>query len=593
MSKVPPPHVPPTRQLATAHLMKRLLRTYVRPYWGRFAAAIFMMLIGAGATAALAKLIQPVLDEVFVQRNATLLYPIGIAVFVTFVAKALSAYGEAVLINTTGQKIIGDIQKELFRHLMKADLAFFQAHPTGTLIARFTTDIALLRYAVASSLTGFGKDILSLIFLIGVMVHQDPWLSLIALVVFPSAFYPIGRLARRMRKVSGNTQAETGQFMTMLEQVFQGVRHVKAYAMEEYEAQRADKLIDRLRSLIARAGRVRSIASPIMEMMGGLAIVTVIVYGGAQVVEGTRTPGSFFSFITAVLLAYEPAKRLANLNVILQEGMAAADRVFALLDEQARITSHPGASELRVSAGEIRFQDVTFQYATQPRPALADFSLTIAPGSKVALVGASGSGKTTALNLIPRFFDVASGTITIDGQDIRTVAIDSLRANIGLVSQEVSLFDDTVRANIAYGRPSASLEEIILAAKRAAAHEFIERLPQGYDTPVGEMGDKLSGGQRQRIAIARAMLKNAPILLLDEATSALDTESERLVQSALSDLMRGRTTLVIAHRLSTIMDADLIYVLQDGQVAEQGTHASLMAQGGLYARLQKAEAQAT
>jgi len=569
--------------------MMRLMRDYMRPYWGRFAAAILMMVLGAGSTAALAKLIQPVLDEVFVQRNSTLLIPIGLAVFATFFIKAMSAYGESVLVNTTGQKIISDVQKQLFRHLVRSDLAFFQAHPTGSLIARFTTDIYQLRYAVASALTGFGKDSLSLIFLVGVMIHQDPWLSLIALVVFPAAYYPIGRLARRMRKVSANTQAETGQFMTLLEQVFLGVRHVKAYAMEDYEAKRADSLIERLRDLVVRAGRVRSIASPIMEMMGGLAIVTVIVYGGAQVVDGVRTPGAFFSFITAVLLAYEPGKRLANLNVVLQEGMAAADRVFNLLDQRAQVVSAPGAAALKVGAGEIAFRNVSFRYATQIRPALQDFSLTVAPGSKVALVGASGSGKSTALNLIPRFFDVTDGQISIDGQDIRSVTLESLRANIGLVSQEVSLFDDSVRANIAYGRPGASEEEIVEAAKRAAAHDFITQLPKGYDTTVGEMGDKLSGGQRQRIAIARAMLKNAPILLLDEATSALDTESERAVQTALSDLMKGRTTLVIAHRLSTIMDSDLIYVLQDGQVAERGTHASLMAADGIYARLQSAE----
>lgn len=576
----------------TLPLMRRLLAHHVRPYWGRFAVAVVMMLLGAGATAALAKLIQPVLDEVFVARDTALLWPIGMAVLATFVIKAFAAFGESVILNTTGQRIIADIQKELFRHLVRADMAFFHAHATGGLIARFTTDVQQLRYAVASALTSLGKDSLSLLFLVGVMIHQDPMLSLIALVVFPTAFYPIGRLARRMRKVSANTQAETGQFMTLLEQVFLGARHVKAYAMEEHEARRADALIDKLQNLVARAGRVRSIASPIMELLGGLAIVTVIVYGGAQVIEGTRTAGSFFSFITAVLLAYEPGKRLANLNVILQEGMAAADRVFALLDQQAEIRNAADAAALTVRGGEIRFDQVRFTYAGQPRPALNGLDLLVPAGSKVALVGASGSGKSSALNLIPRFFDVDSGAVRIDGQDVRGVTLESLRANIGLVSQEVSLFDDSVRANIAYGRADAAEADIIEAAKRASAHEFILKLPQGYDTPVGELGDKLSGGQRQRIAIARAMLKNAPILLLDEATSALDTESERAVQDALNDLMQGRTTLVIAHRLSTIMDADIIYVLEDGQVVERGNHASLLAAGGTYARLQAGAAQA-
>jgi subfamily B ATP-binding cassette protein MsbA len=354
--------------------------------------------------------------------------------------------------------------------------------------------------------------------------------------------------------------------------------------MEAYETARADRLIESVNRLLNRAARIRSATSPVMETLGGIAVAGVILYGGYQVIEGTRTVGTFFSFITALLLAYQPMKTLANLTANLQEGLAAAQRIFAVLDIEPEIRDAPGAVPLAVSGGEIRFEAVRFTYPNGG-PALNGADLVVPAGKTVALVGASGAGKSTVLNLIPRFYDTASGRVLIDGMDVRRVTLSSLRANIALVSQEVSLFDDTVRGNIAYGRFGASEADIVAAAKAAAADEFIRALPQGYDTMVGEHGVKLSGGQRQRVAIARAMLKNAPILLLDEATSALDTESERQVQAALKTLMRGRTTLVIAHRLSTVVDADLIYVIDAGRIVESGTHAELLARGGAYQRL--------
>jgi len=369
-----------------------------------------------------------------------------------------------------------------------------------------------------------------------------------------------------------------------LSQTFQGARLVKAYGMEPYEEGRATGLFERVFALVDRANRTRSRAGPMMEALGGAAIAMVILYGGHEVIAAARTPGAFFSFITALLLAYQPVKSLANLNASLQEGLAAAQRVFEVIDIEPTIRDLPGAWPLRIAGGEVRFNDVRFAYANG-KTALAGVSLSVPAGKTVALVGSSGAGKSTILNLIPRFYDVAAGTVTIDGMDVRQATLASLRGAIALVSQEVSLFDDTVRANIAYGRFGASEAEIVAAAEAAAADEFIRALPEGYDTQVGEHGIKLSGGQRQRLTIARAMLKNAPILLLDEATSALDTESERQVQAALKALMHGRTTVVIAHRLSTVIDADIIHVIDAGRVAESGTHGELLRQNGIYARL--------
>jgi subfamily B ATP-binding cassette protein MsbA len=569
---------------STGPLVRRLVRDHVGRYANRLVLALVLMAIAAGATATLAKLIEPVLDLVFTNHDAAMLREVALVVLVVFAVKGLAAYGEAVVMNGVGQRIVADLQTALFGKLIHADLAFFNDTPTGALISHFTNDANLLRGAVSSTLTGIGKDALTLVFLVAVMFDQDWVLALVAFLAFPSALFPILKLGRRMRRVSTSTQLELGHFTTLLDQVFQGARHVKAYAMEAYEAARARAAIERLYRLAFRAGKVRAASSPIMETLGGIAIVAVIVYGGAQVIAGARTTGTFFSFITALLLAYEPVKRLANLNTSLQEGLAAAERVFRSLDIEPAIRDRSGAKPLAVARGEVRFERVSFAY--RPGGAALDaVSLVVPAGRTAALVGASGAGKSTILNLIPRFYEVGAGRVAIDGQDVRAVTLASLRGAIALVAQEVGLFDDSVRANIAYGRPGASDAEIVAAARAAAAHEFIVGLPEGYDTPVGELGVKLSGGQRQRLAIARAMLKDAPILLLDEATSALDTESERQVQSALRQLMRGRTVLVIAHRLSTVIDADLIYVIEAGRVIEQGSHAELLARGGAYARL--------
>jgi ATP-binding cassette, subfamily B, bacterial MsbA len=568
----------------SAALVARLVRDFIRPHAKRIVLAFVLMGLAAGSTAGRAWLMQPVLDRIFVAREGSLLLLIAGGALALALVKGLADYGQAVLMTRVGQRVIADVQIALFARLMRADLAYFHANPTGTLISRFTSDAAQLRGTAASVLAGIGKDAVTVVFLVGVMFYQDWLLALASFFVFPLAIRPIVGIGRRIRRVAANTQAEIGQLTTLLNQTFQGVRHVKAYGMEQYEERRAARLIERLFALIDRGTRTRSRASPMMETLGGAAIAVVILYGGHQVISGGRTPGALFSFITALLLAYQPLKSLANLNASLQEGLAAAQRIFEVLDVEPTIRDLPSARPLRIAGGEIRFDNVRFGYVPGA-VAIDRISLTIPAGHTVALVGPSGAGKSTILNLIPRFFDVDAGGITIDGQDVRSVTLTSLRCAIALVAQEVSLFDDTVRANIAYGRFGASMDEIEAAARAAAADAFIRELPQGYDTLVGEHGILLSGGQRQRIAIARAMLKNAPILLLDEATSALDSEAERQIQSALTTLIRGRTTLVIAHRLSTVQSADLIYVIDRGVLVEGGRHEELVSRNGLYARL--------
>lgn len=570
---------------STASLLGRLFRESMRGYARWFFAALACMALMAAATAASAWLMEPVVNDIFVNRDESMLMPVGLAVFAVFIIKGLANYGQSTLMAYVGLRIVTDNQNRLFDKLSRMDVKFFQDSNTGGLISRFLVDINQMRGAVSNAWVSLGKDAMTLIGLIGVTFYQDWRLALIAFIIFPAALLPIVKLGRRMRKVTANTQREMGLFTTLLEQTIQGIRVVKAYSMEAYERGRVSEIVERVFNLTMKAERTRALSSPIMETLGGVAVGIVIFYGGYRVIHGNTDAGSFFSFITALLLAYEPMKRLANLNAALQQGLAGADRLFQMLDMEPAIQEAPNARDLpKPVKGAVEFRNVGFAY-TQDRATLNDLSLTVPAGKTVALVGPSGAGKSTILNLIPRFYDVAEGAVLVDGEDVRGLTFQSLRGAMALVSQEVTLFDDTVRANIAYGRAGASEDEIIEAAKNAAAHDFIAELPDGYDTLVGEQGVKLSGGQRQRLAIARAMLKNAPILLLDEATSALDTESERQVQAALDALMTDRTTLVIAHRLSTVVRADLICVIVDGRVAEQGSHAELLARGGHYKHL--------
>ena len=564
--------------------MGRLGRTYIRPYIGQIFLAIFFMLVVAGAQGLSAWLMKPIIDDVFIAKDRDMLKLVSIAVLVTFAIKGFANYTQSILMSWVGMRIVADAQNNLYCHLIELDLGFFHSNPTGTLVSRFTADIIQIRNTVSIALTSFGKDLMSLFALIGVMFYQNTELAFVSIFIFPIAILPIVKLGKRMRRVTANSQVETGLLTTLLAQTFQGMRVVKAYVMEYYEKKRVKLLVEKLFKLSFKAARIRAMVSPIMETLGGLAISVVIIYGGIQVIDGTSTTGELFSFITALLMAYDPMKKLGNLNVSIQEGLAGAQRLFNVLDTKPVLFDKPDAQELKNVKGNITISNVTFSYGSGS-PVLSNINLKVSAGKRIALVGPSGAGKSTILNLIPRFYDINAGQVKIDDFDVRDVTMASLHQNIALVSQEITLFDDTIRANIAYGRDDASNEDIYDASQKAAAHDFIMDLPQGYETQVGEQGVKLSGGQRQRLAIARAMLKNSPILLLDEATSALDTESERQVQIALDKLMNGRTTLVIAHRLSTVVDADVIYVIENGQIVQSGSHDTLIEQGGPYAKL--------
>lgn len=577
------PWISAGNQSATA-LIGRLVRDHMRPHMWRIVAAMLLMAVAAAATAMSAQLLDPAIKYLFLDKDPNMLTLIPLAVFAVMVLKAAASYGENVLMNFVGQRIISDVQIGMFEHLMKADTGWLRQYHSGKIISHFLNDAVLMREAVSRSITGLGKDFLTLVFLIGVMLYQDPVMTGIAIFILPAVVGFVRQLARRMRKSVNYGMAETGNLSTLLSETLAGSRVVKAYGQESHEIRRVTQSIDRRMEFIMRGVRARSAAAPITEALTGLAIAAAIYYSGVRALSGNMEINHFAAFLGAMMLAYQPLKSLATLSTALQEGLAAAARSFSVMDVKPTIKEAPDAAPLRVQQGRIRFEDVHFSY-DENTPALRGIDLEIAPGQTVALVGPSGAGKSTMLNLIPRFYDVRSGRLTIDGADVREVTMASLREAIALVTQEPFLFDDTVRANIAYGRPEADSKDIEVAARAADAHDFITDLPQGYLTIVGEAGMRLSGGQRQRIAIARAMLKNAPILLLDEATSSLDTDSERQVQGALSRLMQGRTSLVIAHRLSTIMDADCIHVIVDGRIVESGTHQHLLAQNGMYAGL--------
>ena len=564
-------------------LIRRILRDYVRPYRGWVAKALFWMIVAAGMSAIFASLMQPVLDDILINQKRDMVLPVALAVLGCFSLRGVATYFHTVLMNKTGQFIVSDIQKHMFGHLMGLDLAYFHRNASGTLLSRMTSDTTVMRMAVAEGLTNLGKNTLTLVLLVGVMFYQDWELALAIFVVFPVTAFFISRLGKKLRKLSIRTQEAMGHMAALLTQAFQGIRQVKAYGREDWESVRMKDQIDQVRDMNIKNVRIGTLNTPVNDALAGLCIFGLIMYGAQQVRIDNLTVGELISFITAFIMSYEPMKRIAKVNNTLQVGLGAASRVFEVIDTKAMIPAG-GDKPAITGAPELKFDHVTFSYDTN-EPALNDVSFAATPGTVTALVGPSGGGKSTILNLILRFYDPQIGAVRISGFDIKSLDVGHLRRHVALVSQDVTIFDDSAMANIAYGRDGATEDQIIAAARAAHAHEFISALPDGYKTRLGENGVSLSGGQRQRIALARAFLKDAPILLLDEATSALDSESEAFVQESLKVLQQGRTTLVIAHRLSTILHADRILLISHGKVAEEGTHDSLMSRNGLYAAL--------
>ncbi len=564
--------------------LKKILLSYAKPYWGRLAVGVVLAVVVSAATGAAAWIVKPVLDDVFLSKDTTILKILPILFVSIYVIKGAARYGQSYLMRSVGQKIIMKIRNDLYGHIQKMPLSFFHNTPSAVLMSRITNDVTMLGHVSSQVVADFFRQTFTFLILMGIIFYREWRLATLSLIVFPFIAVLIVKIGRKLRELSRKNQEKMADLNIILQETFTGSKIVKAFGMESYENERFLKENRKLYDITMKEAKRYEMLSPLMELFGAVGAGVVIWYGGHRVISGATTPGTFFSFMTALIMLYEPIKKLSTMNSVVQQSMAAAERVFNILNINVDTIGKDGTMELKEFKDRISFNDVWFQYNDNGM-VLKGINLEVKKGEIIAIVGSSGAGKSTLVDMIPRFYDVTKGSIKIDNRDIRDLTLNSLRRQIGIVTQETILFNDTVKNNISYGRVDADRNDIHNATQSAYAHDFIMAMPAKYDTIIGERGVKLSGGQRQRLSIARAILKNPAILILDEATSSLDTESEKIVQEALENLMKDRTTVVIAHRLSTILNADRIIVLNDGRIVETGRHDELLARGGVYSRL--------
>lgn len=556
-------------------------------YWKRLLVAVFCMIVVAACTSLSAYLVKPMLDDIFIKQDrAMLLLLPGIAIAV-FLLKGLGTYGQQYLMSYVGESVIKYYRNMLYQRIIDLPMSFFQKEKTGVLMARITNDVNILKGMVSNAVTNVLRDVFTILGLVCVIFYMDWKLAMGAFLVLPAAFYPIVVFGRKVRRFSTGTQEAMADINAFLHETFSGSKIVKIFTMEELEKERFERKTEKLFGVEMKKVMFKALSSPVMEFLGGIGIAFIIWFGGSRVISGESTPGTFFSFFTAVMMLYAPVKKLSKLNNTVQEGLAAVTRIYDILEEPPEIMEKESPQDLDRSVFDVRFEKVDFSYKSDEPPVLKDIDIHVEPGDVLALVGMSGGGKTSLVNLIPRFYESTEGRVLVGGRDVKDLSVKSLRRHISIVTQEPILFNESVKDNIRYGRLDATDAEIEEAARAAYAYNFVKSFPKGFDTVIGELGNRLSGGEKQRICIARALLKDAPVLILDEATSALDAESEQVVQKALANLMKGRTTFVIAHRLSTVAHANRVILLKNGRIVEQGTHDQLMDKMGEYYKLQR------